>query len=353
MNQLKDKTKIDKAKIKSKFIKMLKVLLIVASCVALIHFTNNYVKYTDICKSNHIECKKIIITDKILENVSNEYLEETSSVAFSSPLTTEKNKLVEDIEGNIDKINKLNNTLIGYKLTSEEQEKLNTLDDEFNEVSYIKDQKYKKSELEEIDSTVNSILSELEKLEETVKARLQLAKNKDIEEKIQSKINKINKLNLSSSEKECLSSLTKKYSEILESNTQTSMVLKQEYDQLSTIYSKLKKLETDVNKRTLEEEAQKQKLKEQAVLEETYENDDNDNNVTNESTTDSSGTSNVKEQSESKDTAAEKKPTTNTNDMCYSSYSEAQQVGMEQMIADSTIQKMEVDGETNCIKYYR
>lgn len=357
MNQLKDKRTVDKELIKAKLVKSFKVLALILLCLGFIHLASNYMKYKAICQSNQIQCNKLIVSNKTLEKLSNDYSDETNSVVFSSPLTTEKNKLVEDIELTISKINKLNKTLTSYKLTSEEQEELNNLKVEFSKIGYTSSKKYKKDELEEIDSSTKLILNELQQLDESVKVRLLRAKIKDIESKISNKINKINKLNLNADEKVGLSGLSKEYNGLTNSNSNTSTKLQDDFDQLSTIYSKLKELESEANKRITNEQAQKKKNNEEIVLEDTYENSSNNNSVKEETATnatrDNQVETQVDENIESKETTNEEKQTTNTSDICYPSYNEAQQVGMQEMIEDPTIQKMEVDGNTNCIKYYR
>lgn len=358
-SKLKDEKKIDFHYYKIKAIKAIKVITAIIFVLTIYHFVVNFKEYRAICNENDLPIDNIIISNKTLEELSNKYSIDGKSSNFNSPLDNEKDKLKVEIKNSIDSINKKVSNIKKKSMIKSEQVTFDEISISLEEIDYINTKDYKVSELEEIEQSYTTVEKKLTTLSKEINMRVL---KKDI-----TKLNKeINELSTEISEK-ALTSVEKSTHESIEENYSilnkdvdklSEIDLKSLKKDLSDVFSNLKQLNEQITKR-LAVEQEKIVEKSTQVLENNnnnsnINNNNNNNNVKQNTQTGTSkqATEQVKQNTNStpKTEAAPQKKQSN---MCYGTYEEAQQVGMNTMLNDASIQKMEVDGSTNCIKYYR
>lgn len=350
--KLKDEKKIDLNYYKLKLIKVLKVVIILITLLTIYHFVMNFKEYRAICLDNDLPVEKYIIFNKTLEGISNEYSLDEKSSNFSSPLESEKEKLkaliktsIEDINIEVKKINK-------RPMTKSEQTTFSEITSEYKEITYDEMENYKVSELEEFNESFASVENQLSTLNKGISERILKKEITEYNKKINELSTVISNKNLTSSEKSSYKTIEVDFATMkIEVNNLSENKLKAHRDDLKAIYDRIKQLDEQSTKR-INSEQEKVIVNQQQKNEST--NNNNSSSVNQKSKTENSSQKQTNEQVEqaasSKTEAAPKKEQSN---MCYGTYEEAQQVGMSTMLNDSTIQKMEVNGSTNCIKYYR
>lgn len=358
--KLKENKKLDLSKYKAKVIKLFKVLLIVFVTLLIFHFATNFKEYRRICIDNDVPVDKYIITNQELEELSNKYLSSQESSNFSSPLDSEKDELKTSINEVQKTIESKFTSIQKNTLLDDEQLQLDGLTSDYNDMDYDESEEYKLTKLEDINSKYSDILSELNELDTKIQIRILKKEISATQKKIDKLINKFDDKDLTSEETSKYKSIKADYN-ALDTDTATLSLkeLKLLKTDLNDIYDRLNKLDETISKRIeldkkkAEEQAKaKQQAEEQAQYnlaqqeKETQEQDTSPNGNTNSNTEDS-------DELAVKDTPVEEPAKEEANDMCYPSYEEAQQVGMQTMLNDSSIQKMEVDSSNNCIKYYR
>ncbi|WOO88679.1 hypothetical protein R2F61_07050 [Mollicutes bacterium LVI A0078] len=358
--KLKENKKLDLSKYKVKVIKLFKVLLTVFITLLIFHFATNFKEYRRICIDNDIPVDKYIITNQELEELSNKYLSSQESSNFSSPLDSEKdelktsiNEIQKTIESKFTSIQK--NTLL-----DDEQVKLDELTSDYDDIDYDESEEYKLTKLEDINSKYSALLSELNELDSEIQIRILKKEISATQRKIDKLIEQIADEDITSEETSSYKSIKADY-DALDTNVVTLSLkeLKLLKADLNDIYDRLNKLDETISKRI---ELDKKKVEEQALAKQQADaqvqaNLEQQENETQEQITSSSDNSNSKTENTNetteKNTPVEEPVEEETNDMCYSTYEEAQQVGMQTMLNDSSIQKMEVNSSNNCIEYYR
>ncbi|WOO91318.1 hypothetical protein R2F61_01845 [Mollicutes bacterium LVI A0078] len=358
--KLKENKKFDLSKYKVKAIKLFKVLFVVFVTLLIFHFATNFKEYRRICIDNDIPVDKYIITNQELEELSNKYLSSQESSNFSSPLDSEKDELKTSIKETQKTIESKFTSIRKNTLLDEEQLKLDGLTSDYDDIDYDESEEYKLTKLEDINSKYSDILNELNELDTEIQIRILKKEISATQTKIDKLIDQISDKDLTDKETSSYKSIKADYS-ALDTNVETKSLkeLKLLKTDLNDIYDRLNQLNETISKRIeldkkkAEEQAlAKQQAQEQAQYNLAQQKTDvrEQSTSTNENTNSNAGDSN---ETTAPDTPVEEPVEEETNDMCYSTYEEAQQVGMQTMLNDSSIQKMEVDSSNNCIEYYR
>lgn len=358
--KLKENKKLDLSKYKIKVIKLFKVLLIVFVTLLIFHFATNFKEYRRICIDNDIPVDKYIITNQKLEELSNEYLSSQESSNFSSPLDSEKDELKKSIKETQKAIESKLACIQHKTLLNDEQVKLDEVTSDYDDIDYDESEEYKLTKLEDINTKYSDILSELNELDAAIQIRILKKEISATQKKIDKLIDQISDENLNSKETSTYKSIKTDYNALDTNVVNLSLKeLKLLKVNLNGIYEELSDLDETISKRI---ELDKKKAEEQAVAKQQAEEQAQYNlaqqeKETQEQATSASSNTNSNavgsNEPTEKDISVEESVKEESNDMCYSTYEEAQQVGMQTMLNDSSIQKMEVDSSNNCIKYYR
>lgn len=354
--KLKENKKFDVSKYKTKVIKVFKVLLIVFITLLTFHFATNFKEYRRICIDNDVPVDNYIITNQDLEELSNKYLESNESSNFVSPLDSEKGELKRSINEIKEKIESKLASIQKKSLTEEEQKKLDGLVLDYNNVLYDEGDEYKLTKLNDIKTNYSDILTEVTNLDTQIQVRELKQDISKVIKKIDKLIEQISGKDLTSEETSTYKSIKQDYG-VLDKNVANLSLneLKLLKTNLNDTYDRLSKLDKTISKRiSSEKEALvQQQAGEQAQINLTQQEAGAQEQTTLTNSNTNSNTEDDNEAASKETPVVEEAIEEDTQDMCYQTYEEAQQVGMQTMLNDPSIQKMEVDSSNNCIKYYR